>query len=271
MTFFEHLEELRQRGKVVIIVVMVLFVFFLIFSIQPFVFDSRVIFLPVPGFLFYDPAYGNDPISSQVFRALVSYLKPPGVNLTGGEPWAGAVVQLKVAFFLAIVVASPLIAYEFAKFVGPGLKPSEKRVIFRIAAPIIVLFITGVIVGLLYVLPFTFDLLYAIQRTLGVDIYLLFMDDFISFVLTFLVAFGLAFELPVIMYALTQAGLVKPEFWVKNWRYAVIGIFVFGAAITPDGSGITMLVVSIPMLLLYGLGYMFILRGQRMMTRAKSS
>lgn len=272
MSFFEHLEELRKRFKVVLIVVLVLFAFFLIFSLQPFQVGSVTIYLPVPGFLFPDPTYGNDPISSQVFRALVDYLKPPWVNLTAGEPWSGVVVQFKTALFLAVVIASPIITYQFAKFIGPGLRPSERRMIARIAAPVLVLFLIGVFVGLLFILPFTFEVLYTVQKGLGVDVYLLFVDDFISFVLTFLIAFGLAFELPAIMFALTEVHVVTPEFWAKNWRYAAIAIFVFGAMITPDGSGVTMVIVAAPMLVLYASGYLVIQRRQRaLMTRAKSS
>jgi sec-independent protein translocase protein TatC len=105
---------------------------------------------------------------------------------------------------------------------------------------------------------------------LGANLLLLFADDFISFVLLFMLAFGLAFELPVLMYGLTALGIISSEFWKKNWRFAAIAIFVFGAIITPDGSGITMFLVALPMLALYVLGYAASVRLERRRERTKA-
>ena len=74
------------------------------------------------------------------------------------------------------------------------------------------------------------------------------------FTLVFLLCFGLTFQMPLVMAGLTGAGIVRAGTWTRNWRWAVVGIFFFGAAITPDGSGLTMMMVSLPMLGLYGVG-----------------
>ena len=87
----------------------------------------------------------------------------------------------------------------------------------------------------------------------------------------FSLAFGLAFELPVVMYGLSYLGIVTADFWKKNWRIAAIAIFVFGAVITPDGSGVTMMLVAVPMLFLYVGGYVAINRRERRRSRPKSS
>ena len=71
-------------------------------------------------------------------------------------------------------------------------------------------------------------------------------------------AFGISFQLPVIMYTLSLTGLIDNKFLLKNFRYALIFIIIFGAVITPDGSGLTMWFISIPMLLLYSLGILII-------------
>jgi sec-independent protein translocase protein TatC len=136
--------------------------------------------------------------------------------------------------------------------------------------PILLLFFAGVLLCLVVVLPFTFSLLYTYQTALGANLLLLFADDFISFVLLFMLAFGLAFELPVLMYGLTALGIISSEFWKKNWRFAAIAIFVFGAIITPDGSGITMFLVALPMLALYVLGYAASVRLERRRERTKA-
>jgi sec-independent protein translocase protein TatC len=78
--------------------------------------------------------------------------------------------------------------------------------------------------------------------------------DFISFVLQFLLGFGVAFELPVLMYGISLTDAMSPHFWRNNLRYAVIILVVFGAVITPDGSGVTMWFISIPMIALYLIG-----------------
>jgi sec-independent protein translocase protein TatC len=191
------------------------------------------------------------------------------VAFTFRAPWDGVVVQLKTALFLALIATSPLTAYEIGRFIGPALKPSEKRLLFRVTLPILVLFFAGILLCLVVVLPFTFSLLYTYQTALGANLLLLFADDFISFVLLFMLAFGLAFELPVLMYGLTSLGIISSEFWKNNWRFAAIAIFVFGAIITPDGSGITMFLVALPMLALYVLGYAASVRLERRRERTK--
>ena len=76
----------------------------------------------------------------------------------------------------------------------------------------------------------------------------------------FVIAFGVCFELPVVMWLITKAGVVDPGFWIRNFRYAVVGMVIFGAVITPDGSGITMWLVAAPMIVLYLGGYLVIRR-----------
>ena len=87
--------------------------------------------------------------------------------------------------------------------------------------------------------------------------------DFVTFVLQFLLAFGISFQLPLIMYAVSLSGLTDAKFWRRNLRYAIIVIIVFGAVITPDGSGVTMWFVSLPMIALYGAGMAIVERQER--------
>lgn len=271
MSFFEHLEELRQRLKIVIVVVVVFFVLFLTTAVGSVDLGSTRIPMLVPAL-----GPGESPVANQFFLWLKSYLVPSQVGgltveFTFRAPWDGVIVQIKTAFFLALIFSSPAVAYEVGRFVGPAMKPSERRLIFRVTLPVLVLFLSGVLLCLVVVLPFTFRLLYTYQTTLGANLLLLFADDFISFVLLFLVAFGLAFELPVLMYGLSYLGVVSSNFWKKYWRIAAIAIFVFGAIITPDGSGITMMLVSIPMLVLYVIGYFASAQREKVVKRAKPS
>ena len=87
--------------------------------------------------------------------------------------------------------------------------------------------------------------------------------DFVSFILQFLLAFGISFQLPLIMYAISQSGMIDAKFWRKNIRYAIVAIVIFGAIITPDGSGVTMWFIAGPMIGLYLAGMLIVERKER--------
>lgn len=247
MSFWEHIEELRDRLKVVIFTVLALFVLFMTFGLGTVTLGST----PIPMLV---PAIGSDPVSSQAFLALVALLKPSWVQLAAAHPWDGVLVQVETAIFLAAVVGSPIIAYEAMRFIGPALKPSEKRLLVRMVAPISALFFSGVFLDLFILLPFTINFLYQAQRGLGISLYILFVSDFVSFVLIHVFAFGVAFELPMVMYGLTAVGITRASTWTKHWRIVVAAIWFIAGMITPDPSGVTMIIVGLILTGLYLLG-----------------
>ncbi len=263
MGFWDHIDELRRRLKVMFLVVIVLFVLFLTTGIGQIALGPASIPMLLPAL---GPTSSN--VATQFFLAVKGYLVPDRVgglplNFSYQQPWDAYIVMFKVAFFLALVVGSPFVVYEMAQFIGPALRPSEKRLILRITLPVLILFLAGVTMCFVIVLPFTFNLLFSVQNLMGANFLVLYGDNFIDFVLLFSLAFGVAFQLPVIMYGLSAVGMVTASFWKRHWRIAAAGIFVFGAIITPDGSGVTMMLVSLPMLALYVLGYGFAGRAQR--------
>ncbi len=263
MTFWEHLDELRHRLKVSFALILILFILFLTTGIGTVSVGSTQVPMLVPAL---GPTSNNT--AAQFFLAMKAYLVPQKVgtiplNFSYQQPWDAYVVMFKVAFFLALVFASPSIAYETAQFVAPALRASEKRLLLRVTVPVIVLFLAGVTMCLLVVLPFTFNLLFSVQNLMGANLLILYGDNFIDFVLLFSLAFGVAFQLPVLMYGLSALGIVPASFWSRHWRIATIAIFFFGALITPDGSGVTMMFVALPMLVLYVLGYAFARRSRR--------
>jgi len=131
--------------------------------------------------------------------------------------------------------------------------------IIKIALPVFLLFIFGVVFSYLLVIPFTLNFLYSYGESIGAETFLT-VNDFITFVLQFVLGFGIAFQLPIIMYLLSLSGLTDSKFWQKNFRYAIIIITIFGAVITPDGSGVTMWFVALPMIALYAIGIITIRR-----------
>jgi sec-independent protein translocase protein TatC len=104
--------------------------------------------------------------------------------------------------------------------------------------------------------------LYKYGESAGLVTFLNVME-FVTFVLQFLLAFGFSFQLPLVMYAISMSEMVGNDFWRKNIRYAIVIIIIFGAVITPDGTGVTMMLVAGPMIGLYVVGILFIERKQR--------
>jgi sec-independent protein translocase protein TatC len=250
--YLEHLDDLRKRIIVIAVAVGAIFFFCIVFELKSVVVSG--ITLPYP--------YPNpfNPVAIQLFNRMQADLVPAEIN---GQPVVTAVlnpvdaimVEIKVAFFIAIAIGMPIIVHQMGKFIAPALKPKEKSLLIKIALPSALLFITGAVFAYMFVVPFVFTFLYRIAGSMVEETFL-GPGEFIDFTLTFLVGFGLAFELPVFMVGLCALGLVQPDFWKKNWRYATVAIFVFGAIITPDGSGVTMFMVAIPMLVLYLAGYL---------------
>lgn len=252
MGILEHLEELRHRIFVILWFFMPVFLFYMLFSIR-FADVGGGLVLPYPWPDLYDA------VSVHVVRFVMSDLLPTYVEAVQFNPWEAILVQVKVAAFLALLTTLPVIVFELTRFVSPGLYTKERRLILRITVPATLLFAAGVVIAYLWILPFTFDFLYGIGLGMGLTPFV-GPDQFFDLVLLFLVGMGLGFQTPVIMWGLTALGVIEPGFWKRNWRYAFVGFFIFGAVITPDGSGVTMLLVAVPMTILYLLGYLAAVR-----------
>jgi sec-independent protein translocase protein TatC len=165
------------------------------------------------------------------------------------------IIQLELSLFLGLTFGMPVIVYQIYRFLKPALKSNEKSMIMAIAVPATILFILGSMFAYVLIIPFTFEFLYGYTIAMGVSP-TLSMEKFLSFILLFQTAFGIVFEMPVIQYGLTKLRLVKPQFWIDNWKYAFVAMIIFAAVITPDGSGITQMMIAVPMLGLYFLGYL---------------
>jgi sec-independent protein translocase protein TatC len=162
--------------------------------------------------------------------------------------------KVKLAGFGAIVVAFPVLAWQLYRFVAPGLYRRERRAFlpFLIASP--VLFAMGA--ALVYFVMLPFVLWFSLnQQVLGgpgdVTIELLpKIADYMSLVTTLVLAFGLCFQLPVVLSLLGMAGLVSAKMLRSGWRYAIVGVFAVAAVVTPPDP-ISMLSLALPICLLY--------------------
>ncbi|MFB5598418.1 MAG: twin-arginine translocase subunit TatC, partial [Nitrosopumilaceae archaeon] len=196
-------------------------------------------------------------------------LVPEDVQLIQTAPGQAFFAQVYIAALVGMVFGMPIIIREAVGFLRPALKENEIHISRSISVPALGLFVGGCVFSYALVIPYILDFLYRYGDSAGL-ITFLNVIDFVTFVLQFLLAFGLSFQLPLIMYAVTAAGLTDTKFWRKNIRYAIIIIVIFGAIITPDGSGVTMWFIAGPMIALYLAGMFIIERREQKIRTLKS-
>ena len=251
---YPYLQEIRRRVFRIVIAVGVITGFLLGCHLNP---------IDVYGITLYYPTL--EPlhnVAAQITNHMRSNLVPDTVQLIQTAPGQAFFSQVYIAALTGIVASIPIIIREFVGFLKPALKDNEIKVGRSITAPAIGLFITGCIFAYIFVVPFILDFLYKYGESAGLVTFLNIMD-FVSFVLQFLLAFGISFQLPLAMYAISMSGMTDSKFWRRNLRYAIVAIVIFGAVITPDGSGVTMWFIAVPMLALYLAGMLVVERKER--------
>jgi sec-independent protein translocase protein TatC len=163
-------------------------------------------------------------------------------------------VQIKVAFFAAMMLAFPVIANQLWQFVAPGLYRNEKRALFPFLLATPVLFISGAALAYFVTIPVALHFLLGYQGNLGgvQQEALPSVENYLSFVMQFLFAFGLAFLLPVLLMLLELAGIVTRAQLIGARRYAIVGAFAIAAVATPPDIG-SQILLAVPLILLYEL------------------
>jgi len=223
--FLEHLEELRQRLVICILAVAAGFVISYFFS-------------------------------DRLFLVLIRPLKdalPKGSHLIFTNLPEMFITYLKVSLISGIMLASPVIFYEFWKFVAPGLYQNEKRLLVPFVLCSCVLFLGGAIFGYFVVFPFGFRFFLGFSNEYIKA--LPSVKQYFSFAMKLLIAFGIVFELPVISYFLTKIGVITPRFLKNNRRYAIVIIFALAAIFTPPDV-MTQFMMAVPLILLYEVSIM---------------
>lgn len=255
MSLRDHFYEMRSRILRVSIIIIIIIVFCITFGFKVYPINIHIIHVPRTIYLpFIDPNPFNN-IAIQVTSFMKDTLLPVEVKLIQTAPGQAFFAQIYVAGLIGIIIAVPLLIRELYEFILPAIEEKEKKRInfLKMLIPTIGLFIIGVIFSYLLVIPFTLDFLYKYGESIGVETFLN-INDFITFVLQFLIGFGISFELPLLMYVISLSQIIDHTFWKKKFRYSIIIIVVFGAIITPDGSGVTMWLIAGPMILLYLIG-----------------
>lgn len=158
---------------------------------------------------------------------------------------------LKVSLLAGIILATPVLFYEFWMFVSPGLYREEKKYILPIIILSLIFFIAGASFGYFIVFPYGFQ--FFLGFTTETIQALPSMKEYLSFASKMLLAFGFVFELPLVLTFLSRMGLVTPAFLKKNRKYALLLFFVGSAIITPPDV-VTQIMMAMPLILLYEIG-----------------
>jgi sec-independent protein translocase protein TatC len=157
-------------------------------------------------------------------------------------------VQLKVAIFVGIILSCPVWLYQIWAFIVPGLTKRERRTSMAFIAAAVPLFVAGCLLAL-WTMPRVVEVLYGFTPSGSFNF--TNASDYLTFVTRFILAFGLAFLLPVLLVALNVAHVLPARVMIKGWRIAVMLIFVFAALMTPTPDAWTMLVLALPMVGLF--------------------
>jgi len=232
MTFIEHLEELRRR-------IIVMFLALLVAVCVGYVFSWEIL-----DFL-KEPAVKADIPLDLYYQTVL-------------EPF---MVRFKIAMYAALVIALPVIIYEILAYIAPALRKREKRFMYGALFFIIAFFLAGAAFCYFYILPVGLNWL--VGQAQGRISPVLMAGDYVGLVSLLMVALGLTFETPLIIWLVVRLGVVTPQRLHRNWRYAVILIMAFAALITPDWNPITMMLVAAPMFLLYEGSILFAMLGKR--------
>jgi len=229
--FVEHLSELRSR---LIKSITFLFIFFIICY---FFAENIYAFLITP----YADAVKDDEVSRRlIFTALHETF----------------ITYLKVAFFTAMFISSPILLTQIWKFIAPGLYQNEKRALlpYLIATP--TLFLLGGMLVYYLIMPLAIKFFLSFESTAqisGLPIQLeAKVNEYMSLIMRLIFAFGISFQLPVLLSLLARVGFVDSEYLKKKRKYVVVIIFAVAAILTPPDP-ITQIGLGIPLLILYEL------------------
>lgn len=218
MTYLQHLEEFRRRIIVCLIALVAAVSISWIFAWD----ILEIMVRPAGGITLH-------------------YLKPL-------EPF---MVRFKLALFGGAMLCLPVLLFEGVAFASPALKAREKRLTVLVLAAIVGFFVAGVVFGYLYIMPS--GITWLLEIASGQMEPVLSAGEYVSFAGWFMLAFGLSFETPLIVWLLVALGVLTPAQLQKQWRAALIVILLFAAIVTPDWSPVTMIMVAVPMIVLYAL------------------
>lgn len=228
MPFLEHLEELRVRLV-------------------------RVLLALVAGFGAGLYIVQRFEVVNLLKAPIAPFLKVTGGKLVATSPTEPVMITLKLALVLGLILASPVLIYQIWGFFSPALYSKEKKVVVPALLFGLLLFCAGAAFAFIYLLPQSLPILLGFQ-TEGIEILITF-DNYFSFVVQLVVAMGICFEIPLIMIMMGALGILSPATLNRFRRFAVVLAAIAGAVLSPGTDVLSMIMMMVPILILYEIGF----------------
>ena len=197
------------------------------------------------------------PFASQIYAFVASPLLdilPAGSSMIATQVTSPFMAPLKLVLFSALLITMPYLFYEIWMFMSPGLYKNEKSFVAPLMVSTILLFSAGVVFAYLVVLPIIFKFFIGIAPE-SIQV-MTDINQYLSFVIKLIFAFGIAFEIPIATFLLIRTGIAKKESLIKARPYLIILFFVIGMLLTPPDI-FSQLFLAIPMWMLFELGLLF--------------
>lgn len=259
MSFLEHLEALRWH---LMRAVGAIFLFGVgAFIYKSFVFDTVLMGPKNPEFWTYRMLCD---VSARFGLSELLCIRDIPFGLINTGMSGQFTTHLMVSFIAGLVLGFPYIVWEIWRFVSPGLHVHERKYARGMVFYVSFLFFTGVLFGYYIISPMSVNFLGTYQVSAQVQ-NMIDLNSYFSTIATLVLACGIVFEMPVLMYFLTKIGLVSPELLRNYRRHAVVGILVLAAVITPPDVA-SQILVFFPLMILYELSIFvsaFVIRGKR--------
>jgi sec-independent protein translocase protein TatC len=239
MTLMEHLGELRTRLVVSVLAILV---------------------AAIPAWFLYGPVFtflSNPFCSFMTAHPTLAANPQKPCDLYWSSPVEPFLVKVKVVAVVAVGIALPLLLYEAWRFVTPGLTKKERRYAVPFVVSSMLLFALGTAFAL-FTLPRALNFLLGFAGTVRVAL-ILSVGKYLGFTILLIMAFGVSFEFPLVLVFLMVVGVLSSHRLIQWQRYAIVGIAVFAAVITPSQDWFTMTAMMVPLLVFY---YLAILIGR---------
>ena len=190
------------------------------------------------------------------FRDVLAKSGSSGVTVHGLqtlEPIEAFMVDMKLAAIVGLLLASPMILWQVWSFVSPALKPNERGAILAVFFLFLFFFFGGLAFGFFIIVPMALDFL--IRYNLDYHFIPQWtLQGYFSFVVNFLLVFGLLFELPLVLAALVSIGIATPAFLSHKRKHAIVGAFILAFFVAPSADPVTQTIVAVPLIILYEIG-----------------
>lgn len=245
MGFFDHIEALR--GHILRSVAYILILAVVVFYFKEILFDYVLFGPKKPDFFTYRLLAQ---ISQWLFHDNSIALHPPTFKVISTSLSGQFMMHMTMSFLFGFILALPLVLWEFWRFVSPALYEKEQKAITGVVFYSTMLFLLGALFGYYLLTPFSIAFLsdYSISSEV---VNMIALDEYLNFLTMMILATGLTFELPMVMYFLSKLGIVNSKMLAQFRKYAVVLVLILAAVITPSVDMFTQLLVSIPIYALY--------------------